>query len=130
MPQDGSLATYSRLLGKSDGNLDFALSAKQLSGRVRAFTPWPSTYTRWNGKLLKFLKAVVLTEDSAYGAELSGSKPGKVVSLKPGAKTTLAIVTSDGLLGIIELQLEGRKPIDGKTFLRGHADFLGTNLPS
>ena len=130
IPQDDSLATYSRRLTKSDGDLDFTLPAKQLSDRIRALTPWPGTYTHWNGRLLKFLKAVVLTGDSANPTDLSRSRPGKVVSLKHGETTPLAIVTSDGLLGILELQLEGRKPNDSKTFLRGHTEFLGTQLPS
>ena len=130
IPQDDSLATYSRRMSKSDGNLDFTLPAKQLSDRIRALTPWPGTYTHWNGKLLKFLKAVALSGDSTNATDLSRSRPGKVVSLKQVGKPSLAIVTSDGLLGIIELQLEGRKPNDSKTFLQGHADFLGTQLPS
>ena len=130
IPQDDSLATYSRRMSKSDGNLDFTLPAKQLSDRIRALTPWPGTYTHWNGKLLKLLTAVALTGDSTDATDLSRSRPGKVVSLKQVGKPSLAIVTSDGLLGIIELQLEGRKPNDSKTFLLGHADFLGTQLPS
>ena len=130
VPQDNSLATYSRLLGKLDGSLDFTLPAKKLVDQIRALTPWPSTYTYWNGKILKVLKAVSLAKDAANASDLSDSRPGKVVSLKSDKKTFLAIVTSDGLLGIMDLQLEGRKPSDGKTFLRGHADFLGAELPS
>ena len=130
VPQDDSLATYSRLLGKSDGKLDFTLPTKQLVDQVRALIPWPSTYTHWNGKILKVLQAVSLTKNAANAVDLSGSSPGKVVSLKSGKKTSLAIVTSDGLLGIMDLQLEGRKSSDDKTFIRGHADFLGSQLPS
>jgi methionyl-tRNA formyltransferase len=61
---------------------------------------------------------------------LTGAAPGKVVALKPGEATSLGIVTGDGLLGVVELQLAGRKASDGDSFLRGHANFLGAQLPS
>jgi len=130
VPQDESRATYSRRLEKSDGALDFALPAKQLSDQVRALHPWPGAYCQWKGQTLKVLRALPLTTDAADPDALTGAAPGKVIALKPGEATSLGIFTGDGLLGVVELQLAGRKASDGDSFLRGRADFLGAQLPS
>ena len=127
-PQDESKATYSRRLEKSDGALDFTSPAKQLSNQVRALHPWPGAYCSWKGQTLKVLKALPLPAGAANPEDLTGATPGKVVALKSGEATSLGIVTGDGLLGVVELQLAGRKASDAGAFLRGHTDFLGAQL--
>ncbi|MBR1876110.1 MAG: methionyl-tRNA formyltransferase, partial [Lachnospiraceae bacterium] len=43
-PQEGE-SCYAGLIKKEEGELDFALPASALERRVRAFDPWPGTYT-------------------------------------------------------------------------------------
>ena len=129
-PQDDSIATYSRRLEKSDGELDFSRTAKQLDDQIRALHPWPGAYTRWNGKAIKVLKAVPLSMDAANPENVAGATPGTVVALKSDEASSLGIVTAEGLLGVIELQLEGRNASDGGSFLNGRPDFLGAQLPT
>lgn len=126
-PQDDSLATYSRRLEKSDGELDFTRTAKQLDDQTRALRPWPGAYTHWNGKTIKVLKALPVNADAA---DQPGATPGTVVALESGEAASLGVVTGDGLLGLVELQLEGRKASDGDAFLNGHADIVGAQLPN
>lgn len=130
IPQDESQATYSRRLKKSDGEMDFTLPAKRLADQVRALHPWPGAYSHWKGQTLKILKAVPLPTDASNPDGLVDTRPGKVVALNPGEAAALGVVTGEGLLGIVELQLEGRRVSDGGAFLRGHMDFLGAQLPS
>ena len=130
VPQDESRATYSRRLEKSDGALDFVLPAKRLADQIRALHPWPGAYCQWKGQALKVLKALLLPLDAANPDDLANAAPGKVVALKPSEATSLGIVTGDGLLGVVELQLAGRKASNGSAFLRGHPDFLGAQLLS
>ena len=52
-PQNEEEATHCPMISKSDGKLDFSLSAKELERRVRAFTPWPSAFTTCGGKVLR-----------------------------------------------------------------------------
>jgi methionyl-tRNA formyltransferase len=54
-PQDDSLATYAPTLKKEDGLIDWTRSAVETERLVRAFMPWPGTYTLWNGQPLKIL---------------------------------------------------------------------------
>ena len=57
IPQDPALATYAPMLKKSDGLLDWSQSAVSLHNRIRAFNPWPGTYTQLQAQTLRVWKA-------------------------------------------------------------------------
>ncbi len=113
---------YAAMLDKALGNVDWTISAARIERLIRGLNPWPSAYTRWNGKTMKLWKANVLENgvDRASASENvvpSGetSAPGTVVSLDGG----ICVQTGDGILQITELQLEGKKRMDAAAFLRG-----------
>ena len=111
-PQDDSAATYSRLITKQDGALDFQNTCKDLANRVRAFTPWPGAYFSWKGAPLKVLQAHSLAEiDSVPGVR-------KVIDGLP------AVGAQDGWLLIDVLQPAGKRPMPGSDFLRGVKDWV------
>ena len=56
-PQDDSQATYCRTIAKADGQLDWQLPAEELERQVRAYIPWPTAFTTWQGRQLKVLRA-------------------------------------------------------------------------
>ena len=124
-PQDESRATYSRKLDKADGALDFTRSAMDLHNQVRAMDPWPGAFTTWHGATLKALRSVALP----VSAEGGGSPLGTVVALE-NAPAHIGVVTGQGVLGLLDLQLEGRRPADAASFLRGRPDLIGAVLPS
>lgn len=119
--QDSSKATIARLTKKEDGEIDWGLSAKELWLRVRAYNPWPTAYTRWNGRLLKILEAEPVNGNG------SGKKPGTVVSLKQKV-IACGVVTGDGVLGLKTIQLEGRNATSSSSFINGARDFVGSVL--
>ncbi len=106
-PQDESQATYAPRLKREDGRLDFTRPAAELARQVRAFDPWPGTYTWWKGKRLKVLRARALDEAS----------PGPGVPLVVEGKP--AVGTGKGVLLLERVQPEGRKAMEGDAFLRG-----------
>src|SRR5262245_34869863 len=57
VPQDESQATYTRLLQKSDGAIDWGAPAAQIERMTRAYDPWPGAYTSWRGQPLKIIAA-------------------------------------------------------------------------
>ena len=59
-PQDEARATYAPRLTKEDGEIRWELPAESIWRQVRAYHPWPGSYTRWKGRLLKVLEAVPL----------------------------------------------------------------------
>lgn len=122
IPQDGAQATFTRLLTKEEGELDFAREALQLWRQVRAHHPWPGSYTYWQGKLLKVQEARPLPA-------IEGKPAGLVVPVWGEPGTPIAVVTGKGLLGLRRVQLEGKSPVGAEEFLRGYRGILGAALP-
>ena len=117
-PQDDAHATVTRRLQRSDGEIDWDRSAIEIARRVRAFTPWPGTFTKWQGKTLKILSA-------EPGDDTLDSPPGAVLKLNG---ESIAVATGKGALWLHEIQLEGRRPSDAADFARGRPDFVGSIL--
>jgi len=120
-PQDENGASYSKMIKKEDGEIDWRLSAKELWQRVRAFDPWPGCYARWRDKRLKLVKVLPLQGEKS-------DEPGKVIALAPPAPVTVGVETGDGVLGLVRLQLEGKRELSADEFVRGQRDFIGSHL--
>ncbi len=120
-PQDEAAVTNTGVLSKQEGEIDWRLPAVAIWRRVRAFNPWPGCYTRWQGKQLKIIEAVPLAEKGTYQA-------GQVIALNnEGAE--FGIGTGEGILGVLRVQMEGKRAVTAAEFLRGHRQFIGTILP-
>jgi methionyl-tRNA formyltransferase len=122
-PQDGSKATYTAPITKEDGVINWQMTAEEISRRVRAFYPWPGCYTWWQGKLLKILEAVALHKERNLS-------PGKVIALASGQPAVVGVETGDGILGLIRIQLEGKRALTAAEFLLGQRTFAGSTLGS
>ena len=122
-PQDEQLASYTRMLRKEDGEIVWNHPAEVLARAVRAFTPWPSAYTYWNGKLLKIISAHAVPSEPTLEA-----KPGTVNQRKENDRQILSVVTGNGLFIVDKLQLEGKKVMNADEFLRGYPQIVGDVL--
>ena len=121
-PQNEAEATYSGVLSRKDGEIDWQQSAVVIWRQVRAFHPWPGSYTRWQGRQLKIIEAVPLPGERNL-------EVGQAVALDKGG-VVLGVNTGDGILGIIRVQLEGKRLMSDAEFLRGQRQFIGARLPS
>lgn len=107
VPQDHAQATYSTLLTKEHGRIDWATdTAVMVERKLRAYAPWPGIFTFYAGKRLKILACEVANLPA------SGRLPGALVAPD-------LIHTADGLLRIVTVQPEGRGPMPFVQFLRG-----------
>ena len=125
-PQDEAEASYSALITKEDGEIDWQMSAIDVWRRVRAFQPWPGCYTRWQGRRLEIIEAVPLAQETAL--EL-----GRVIALTPAMgppELAFGIHTGNGILGVLRVQPEGKRAMSAAEFLRGQRQFIGAILPS
>jgi methionyl-tRNA formyltransferase len=120
-PQDDGAASYSRMIKKEDGEVDWRLSAQELWRRVRAFDPWPGCYARWRDKRLKLVKVLPLHGEKS-------NEPGRVIALSPPAPVIVGVETGDGVLGLVRVQLEGKRELSAEEFVRGQRDFIGSRL--
>ncbi len=121
-PQPATGATFAPRIEKRAGEIVWSEPASLIERRVRAYQPWPSAYTSWNGQRLKVLRARV---DEVL--DIRYCEAGVVIS---EGENTAGVVTGRGILWLEEVQLAGRRPLPIDVFLRGAAGFVGSRLPS
>ncbi|MHC1784509.1 MAG: methionyl-tRNA formyltransferase [Anaerolineaceae bacterium] len=113
--QDDSLATYAGMLKKEEGLLDFTQPALELERRVRAFHPWPGTFTMVRGLPLKIHACrAIQGAVSEAGARL------KIDGFP-------AVQTAGGVLMLDMVQPAGKKPMSGDVYLRGERGWEDEN---
>lgn len=115
--QNEELATYCGKLDKSMGLIDWSRTSAEIERLIRGLNPWPCAYTTLDNKLLKLWKAVPVSIEEA-DAHFKDAECGTIAKIK---KDGICVVTSDGMLDIKELQLEGKKRMSAGDFLRGYA---------
>jgi len=124
-PDDPALITKAPTLCKEDGLIDWRHGALAIDRQVRAFTPWPGTFTNWQGKRVKILSGYPVI-DVPYDAP-----PGTVIPANDETLPILrpfAIATGDGLYVPQSLQIEGRQALDAESFMRGAPGWAGSRL--
>lgn len=120
-PQEGE-SFYCPEIKKENGKIDWSKSAPEIERMVRAYYPWPSTFTNYEtqntNKLIKILSA------KNEILPINKYKIGEVFLHDNG----LCVQCGDKSLVIDKLQIEGGKPLSADEFLRGRPDFIGKVL--
>ncbi len=111
--QNESNVTTAAKIHKEEARLDFSLPALTLERTVRGFNPWPVAETTWRGEILRIWRAKAINGDAL-------AAPGSVII----GQGSLDVVTGDGLLRLLELQLPGGKRISARDFLNAHSEGL------
>jgi methionyl-tRNA formyltransferase len=115
--QDHSLATQAPILTREDGWIDFSRTAQQIYDRWRGFQPWPGAHTMLRGKKL------IVQRMHVAGA--GDGEPG-VVEVRG---ETLRVGCGGGsLIGLDEVQMEGKRRMSAAEFLRGNQVRSGERL--
>jgi methionyl-tRNA formyltransferase len=123
-PTKETLVTYAPQIKTADGEIDWSKSADEIDRHVRAFTPWPGTYTFWKGKRLKVLSGFPI----AVELDLP---PGTVVDTDDTELAHAApLVIGAGKWAYLptRLQLEGRQALSTLDFVNGVSGFLDSRL--
>jgi methionyl-tRNA formyltransferase len=109
--QVDSEATFAPLLTKTDGRIDWSMSAPAIERRVRGFQEWPNAYTHYRDRQLTIWRTQpVENVDNA-------ARPGEIVAahgddllVKAGDSTTLRLM---------EVQPEAKRRMSARDFLNG-----------
>jgi methionyl-tRNA formyltransferase len=112
-PQPDEGVTYAPRLSREDGRIDWSKDAQEIDRQVRAFDPWPGTFTRLGDTVLKV---------SGATPELQEGVPG--TALDDG----LLVACGRGALRLTRVQLAGRSALDAAAFLRGYPVPAGTRF--
>lgn len=126
-PQDPALATVAHKMCKSDGEIRWEEPADLIERKIRAFDPWPGTFTYkplsrcrpgTSGRFKVLEAHIIPVVDEAYRQ----AKPGTICMVSPVGPI---VKTGDKLLCLTSVQPEGSRPMDGKSFLNGHLLQIG-----
>lgn len=123
-PQDESQASWTKIIKKEDGLINWNKSAEKIERQIRAHQPWPGAYSE-----VKSTKYEVKNKIKISQAETTENddikKTGEVFLTK---NNELAIQAGQDALLLKKLQLAGGKPMNAQDFLRGHRDIIGKIL--
>jgi methionyl-tRNA formyltransferase len=120
VPQSEVGVTFCKTLTRDSGRLDWTQDADELARLVRAYHPWPGTWTMLDGKRLKIIESRVVMSDPLF-------TPGKTFVLGEH-RPCVACDGHEAALELIRLQLEGHEPMNGQEFLNGFRDWEDVTL--
>ena len=117
-PQDSDLASYAPKLKKEESLIDWKMPANNILNKIRGLTPWPGTYTLFNGKRLCILKSEVVKGEPS-------DRPSYIERITDSG---IEVGTGKNRLKITELKPEGKKAMPVKSFLSGYKINPGDKL--
>jgi len=109
--QDHDAATYTKILKKENGRIDWTQDAARIERQMRAYRPWPGTFTEGD---LKVLDVEVM--DAPLPEGVASGTITKTEDCEP------LVAAADRWLKLLEVQPPGKKPMSGADWLRGHPD--------
>lgn len=116
--QQAEGASMSRLLRRSDGEIDWNQSAQQIFNRLRGLQPWPGVFTFLAGEPVK-----ILWGRPAGRSRSPNSRPGTIGGLE--GDSLLIECGEDSLFAIETLQRSGRRKVSGRDFIHGERLTVG-----
>ena len=114
--QDDSLSTYAPKIDKSEALIDWSTPAEEISRRVRAFNPFPATFSYIAGDRVKIWAAIAIdaNSDQPSGTIIDASAQG------------IAVQTGNGQLLISEIQLAGKSKMPVSELLKSKAELFAS----
>ena len=121
-PQDDKKATATLKIKKTDGLIKWSNTSEYIKNQIKAFTPWPGTYTFWQGN------RIIIHDGNEYQKNVNlKSTPGTIVQL---SNQSIGVVTSTNFLELKKIQLEGKKVLSVEEFLMGYPNLIDSCFES
>ena len=103
-------AVYAPKIKKTDALITWSLPALKLFRQIKAFNPWPVSYSWIKGKHFRIWDAELNNQDNLK------HPPGKIVEIRD---KDILVSTGEKMLALTQVQLEGKKKITAAEFARG-----------
>lgn len=117
-------ASYTSIIKKEDGKINWNEPAEIIEAKVRAYYPEPGCWALENGIALRILESRIFTGQSQ--CDIENVKPGTVLEFSKS--DGILIKTGKGILAVRKLQRPGKNAMDYKSFMNGVRNFIGTIL--
>lgn len=108
-PQDHSAATTACKISKTMCNINWEKATIAIQNQIRALAPSPGGITSYKGKRVKIFKSQPIENKH-------NENPGELLML---GKNRIGVFCSDGILELLEIQIEGKKRMDVSNWLMG-----------
>lgn len=115
-------ADYTNFIKKEDGLIDWTKTAIEIDRQIRAYNPWPLCFSYCKGTKLTIIKARPVKNETAATA-----RPGTVLPYRKEHGVEIACGNGTALAAL-ELQWQGKKAMDYKSFMNGARGFTGCVL--
>jgi len=116
--QDDSLSCYAPMITKDTAKIDFNKSAIEIFNLVRGMNSYPYAQTKYENKLMKVISCEVLTDD--YSGE-----NGEIKSVSADG---IVVKCGEGAIIITEIQMEGKKKMPVREYIKGNTIETGKIL--
>lgn len=118
VPQDESLVSFAPSIKPEEEKLDLNKSKEELHGYIRALSDVPGAYLYLEGLKFKIYRSQIISDELL-------AEVGQIVKAD---KKGLYLQTKNGLLALLDVQLEGKKRMDYMSFINGHPNLLNKKL--
>ena len=115
--QDHSKATFTKILSREDGRIDWNKSAEEIYNKIRALNPEPRAWTTWQNKALNIIMG-----------EINNTEAKETASTVIRIENSIAVATKKCYLILKQIQPEGGEEMDAVSFVNGHPSFLNSKL--
>lgn len=117
-PQDESLVSFAPSIKPEEEKLDLFKSKEELHGYIRALSDVPGAYLYLEGLKFKIYRSEIVSDEIF----------GEVGEIVKADKKGLHLQTKNGVLALLDVQLEGKKRMDYMSFINGHPNLLHEKL--
>lgn len=111
--QNEDEVTFCGKITKEDEHLNLSLDNESVNNWIRGLSSSPAGYVLLDGQILKIYKAKVVEGTGRVGEVIKADKNG------------LFIATGSGAISVLELQKQGKKKMDYRSFINGEKNLLG-----
>ena len=118
VPQDESQVTYAPSIKPEEEKIDLIKSKEEIFGLVRGLSEVPGAYLYFDELKLKIYRAQIVSDEII----------GEIGEIVKADKFGLHLQTNNGIIALLDLQLEGKKRMDYKSFINGHPQLLHQKL--
>lgn len=119
VPQDHAQATFTKMIKKEDGKIDWGENALQIERKIKAYLGWPGSFTIWQNQRM------IITEVARMAQGEREQRRNSEVFVE---QNKFYVQCGKGILQIKKLQLAGKKEMTSTEFLCGYAKIIGAIL--
>lgn len=110
--QNDALANYAHKIDKQHAKINWQESAVEIDRKIRAYNPWPVTFTEFNNATVRIWNAKILPKETML-------QPGEIIAV---SNEGIEVATGNGVLLITTMQFPGKKALDVAILRNAHKE--------